>query len=153
MYALVLLLHSWLRWFVLIGLVVGIARFAGGLRAGRAWTPTDQRWLGIVTGLLDTQLLLGLLLYFVLSPITPSSLADFKSIMRVAPLRFFAVEHVTMMLLAVIAAHVLGARAKRASDDRTRFSRATWSFGLTLFLVLAGIPWPGLKYARPLFRV
>ncbi len=153
MYALVLILHSWLRWFVLLALIASVVRFAGGLRAGRAWTATDKRWLAITTGLFDLQMMLGLLLYFVLSPITPSSFSDLGARMSDAMLRFFAVEHVMMMVLAAIAAHALGGRAKRATEDRARFRSAAWGLGLALLLVLAGIPWPGLKYGRPLFRI
>jgi hypothetical protein len=152
MYALVLFVHSWLRWLVLFALLGGLVRFGAGLGSRRAWTKTDKRWLTIATAALDTQMLLGVLLYFVLSPITPTSLDQLRAQMPVAPLRFFAVEHVTAMLLALIAAHVTAVRSKRAPDDRTRFRRAVIGFALTLLLVCVGIPWPGSAAGRPLFR-
>jgi len=64
---------------------------------------------------LDLQLLLGLVLYFVLSPFTTQALNDFGAAMRNAPLRFFAVEHVTLMLAAVILVHVGRVLARKAA--------------------------------------
>ena len=65
MYSSVLLLHSWLRWVVL---VLGVAAFLRSVTpAGR--TPGDRLSL-LFTITFDIQFLLGLVLYFVMSPIT-----------------------------------------------------------------------------------
>ena len=47
---------------------------------------------------LDMQMLLGLILYLVLSPFTAEALRDFGAAMKSPGLRFFAVEHLTLML-------------------------------------------------------
>ncbi len=70
MYGTVLLLHSLLRWLVLLTGLLAAARGISGWRSRRPWTLPDERagfWF-IMT--LDLQFLLGLLLYGVLSPIT-----------------------------------------------------------------------------------
>ncbi len=72
--------------------------------------------------------------------------------MRVSALRFFAIEHVTMMTLALIAAHVTLAYANRASAPRARQRRVAWGVALALLLILAGIPWPWTAAGRPLFH-
>jgi hypothetical protein len=152
LYALVLLIHSWLRWVVLVSGAAAVARAALGLAGRRPWTRAD-RTLGVVfLASLDTQVVLGLLLYFWLSPVTPKSLADFRTYMPVAPLRFFAIEHVFGMLLGVAAAHVGWRRLNKSVTDRSRHMCVAVAFGLALVALAVAIPWPGMPYGRPLFR-
>ncbi|HXH06795.1 MAG TPA: hypothetical protein VNI83_09420 [Vicinamibacterales bacterium] len=153
MYAAALLLHSWLRWLVLGAGLLAVGRALGGRAKGRAWGPHDDR-AGRLFGLtLDIQMLLGLLLYFVLSPVVSAARADIGAAMRTSALRFWLVEHLVAMTLAVVLVHLGRARVRRALSDRQRFTRAAVYFGLALLLVLASIPWPGLPYARPLLRL
>lgn len=151
MYSFVLVIHSWLRYPVLaLGVVLLIASLHAW-RAGRAWSPRDERLQVSFVGLLDIQLLLGLLLYFVLSPLAAAALGDLGAAMKVPELRFFGVEHALTMLLAVVAAHVGRSRGKRrqgSARQRTTFLAQLWWLALTL----AAIPWPGLDVGRPWLR-
>jgi hypothetical protein len=112
-----------------------------------------DRGLGIafLSGL-DAQVVLGLLLYFWLSPVTPKSLADFRSYMPVATLRFFAIEHVFGMLLGVAAAHAGWRRLKKSVTDRSRHMCVAVAFGIALVALVVAIPWPGMPYGRRLLR-
>ena len=69
-YSLVLFLHSWWRWVVLLLLLAAVARAVSGRLAGRTWTGSDRRANLLATIALDLQLLMGLLLYLFLSPFT-----------------------------------------------------------------------------------
>lgn len=151
-YSALLLVHSWLRWAVLALAVLVPARALSRGRARAAWTAGDRRLSVIFTALLDTQVLVGLGLYFGLSPVTPRSMAAFGAAMKLAPARFFAVEHLFAMIFALVAAHVGVASAKRAEQDEAKHRRLAIGVGLALLAILAGIPWPGMPYARPLFR-
>jgi hypothetical protein len=90
---------------------------------------------------IDTQLLLGLVLYFFLSPITRAALADFGAVMSDAGLRFFALEHAFYMLLAVVFAHLGSALAKRAPTDAAKHQRGMIWYGLAFLVILLGMPW------------
>jgi len=152
MYAVILIVHSWNRWLVLASAVATLAVAISGRSAGRPWSKTDQR-LGLTfISSLDLQTLLGLLLYFVLSPIVPKTGSEFKAAMKVSALRFFAIEHITMMMVALIVAHGAWAYAKKAGDARARQRRVAWGVGVTLLLMLSSIPWPFMPAARPLFH-
>ena len=118
----------------------------------RAWTRTDRLVSVAFVAALDTQVLLGLSLYFLLSPLVPKSLAQFKAIMPIGPLRFIAVEHITMMLLALVAAHVTSVLCKRPVDSRARYRRLTWGVAITLTILFLAIPWPWTPAARPFIR-
>ena len=141
MYSILLIVHSWLRWAVLAAGLVAVFRGGSGNQAGGRW----------YTILLDTQLLIGLLLYFVYSSITTAALADFGAAMKTSQLRFFAVEHVFGMLIAITLAHVGRSRIKKAPIER-RARLALIFYGLSLVAMRASIPWPGMPAGRPLFR-
>ncbi|XXX77779.1 hypothetical protein WMF30_03260 [Sorangium sp. So ce134] len=152
-YSFVLVVHSWLRWAVLLLGLWALVRSVQGWTQRRPWTATDRKASAAFVGALDAQLLLGLLLYVVLSPLRPTSLAALKAAMPIAALRFFAVEHVFLMIVAVAVAHIASARAKRAADPTARHRRIAIGVLFALLLVLAAIPWPFLPYGRPLFRL
>ena len=152
MYDFVLLAHSWLRWLVLLAALMAVARAVSGVSTRRPWTPIDERaglWL---TAGLDLQMLLGLVLYIFLSPVTRSAFVDMAAAMREAPIRFFAVEHPVGMIVAIALAHVGRARARKAADSESRHKQALVFFGLSLLVVLLSIPWPIGPGARSLFR-
>ena len=147
-YTVLLLVHSWLRWVVVALILAAIVR---AVRGG-AWGDSDSRLRVATVSAFDTQVLIGLVLY-AFSPMTPKSGAAIGAYMKVSALRFFTVEHVFAMILAAAALHVGSSKSKKADDDRARHKTWAIALGVALFFVLAGIPWPFMPYARPLFRL
>lgn len=152
MYPALLLVHSWFRWIVLVLALLAIARATAGAAGRRPWTAVDDRVGRLFVVSLDVQLLLGLLLYFVLSPITRAALADFGGAMKISGVRFWAVEHVFGMVIAVAVAHRGLTRVRAIADPIRKHRVAIMFFTLALLAILASIPWPGTPNARPLFR-
>jgi hypothetical protein len=152
MYPFALLLHSWLRWIIVVLGLIAVVRAVGG-RRGRPWTAADEnigKWFGIT---LDIQFLIGILLYAWLSPITQAAFADFGGAMGNSGLRFWAVEHVVGMVIAVALAHVGRGKIRKAANDRRRHTLAAIYYGIASILVLALMPWPGRPaVGRPLLR-
>ena len=147
MYTTVLVIHSWVRW---IALVAGVGTTFAAIRRQDA---TAERWALVTMMTLDIQLLLGLLLYLVVSPNMQQILANFGAAMKDPTARFWAVEHISAMLLAVVFAHVGRVLARKAATaDKKRARLLTW-FGLATVLTMIGMPWPGRAGGRPLFRV
>jgi hypothetical protein len=152
MYPTLLLLHSWLRWAViLLGLIATIRAIAGAW-SKRPWVAMDDRVSKLFGRTLDLQMLLGLVLYFFLSPITKAAMSDFGGAMGVSAMRFWAVEHWLGMVIAIALVHVGIARAKRAPDGPAKHRTLAIFFTLAMLAILASIPWPGRPYARPLIR-
>lgn len=146
MYPLVLAIHNILRWVVLIVLILAFVNALLGWIQKRSWNSLDRK-LGNFAGIgVDIQLLLGLLLYFVFSPITTSSFANFGAAMGASDRRFFLVEHSSLMLLSLIFVHLGSVLARKAKEDQKKHLQAAIWFGLTLLVVLLGTPW-----FRPLF--
>jgi hypothetical protein len=152
MYDFVLLAHSWLRWLVLLAGLVALARAFTGVNTRRPWTPLDDRGGMVFTASLDLQMLLGLVLYGFLSPVTQSAFVDMAAAMRAAPIRFFAVEHPVGMIAAIALAHIGRVRIRKAVDSESRHKRALVFFGLSLLVLLLSMPWPIGPVARSLFR-
>jgi hypothetical protein len=152
MYPLMLVVHSLLRWVVLAAGLVAFGRALAGMRARRAWTAGDDRAGQVFVGTLDLQLLIGLVLYFGLSPITRAAMQDFGAAMGNSMLRFWAVEHILGMVIAVALAHVGRVRVRKTTDPLRRHRLAAIFFGLALIAIFATIPRPGMPAGRPLFR-
>lgn len=147
MYPIVLTIHSLLRWVVVALAVWGLVRAVTAKDA--PWTSADEtprRWLPHAFTL---QLVLGLWLYGGLSPITAMAMGNMKAAMKDPALRFWAVEHFSVMLVALAFVHIGGARARRAETPAAKRSAMQTFFGLAFLLVLAGTPWA----ARPLLRL
>lgn len=153
MYSLTLVLHSWWRWVVLVLALVAAARGIAGSTKRRPWTNDDRRVNMFATMALDVQMLFGLLLYVFLSPLTTKAFHDFGAAMRTPSLRYWALDHIGVMLIAVVLAHVGSVRARKATSDKARHLRGALFFGGVVLALLPGMPWPGLASGRPLFRV
>jgi len=82
-----------------------------------------------------------LVLYFFLSPVTKLAMSDFGAAMKNSDLRFYAVEHFAMMLIAVVLVHIGRAKSKKAKTDSAKFKTATIFFLIAMVVMLAAIPW------------
>jgi hypothetical protein len=153
MYSTALVLHSWLRWAVLALALLATVRGIQGRLGHGAWTPGHRRLNLMATIAIDVQFLIGLSLYLFLSPFTTEAFGDFGTAMSTPALRYWAVEHVTLMVVALALAHVGNVSARKAASDDARHLRTAIFFGAVLLLTLAGTPWPGLSNGRPLLRL
>lgn len=152
MYPWLLFLHSWLRWLVVVAGIFTLVVEIISLVSKQAPKPLDRIRRAIYTGLFDLQVLIGLILYFGISPTVQSIWKYEGKWMKEPALRFWGMEHIAMMILALIVLRVGMAMGKRSSlPESTR----RWSLGATavsLLLVAAAIPWPWLAHGRPFFR-
>jgi len=136
-------LHSVLRWIILIVLFVAIYRAFTGGQTQRAFDNTDQKTGLLLTITADLQLLLGLILYFMgalgLKNIQNQGMA---AVMKDSYARFFAVEHISMMLIAIVLLHIGRAKSKKAASDEGKHKLSFRFYLIALILILVSIPWP-----------
>jgi hypothetical protein len=135
-----LVIHSYLRWLVLLAGLIAVAKLASGYTSQAVYSPADKRISRIFIGLFDLQFLLGLILYAV-SPVTRDAMKDMPAAMQQPHIRFFVAEHPMMMFIALCVAHGASVWARKAPSDRVKFLRSSMGVALALGLVLAGIPW------------
>ena len=151
MYNPALIAHSWLRWIVLVAAFGATMATLTDRPVVGEDSRMDRGGLALVT-MVDFQMLLGLLLYLVVSPMMAAIRQDFALAMHDRSTRFWAVEHISLMFGVVILAHLGRVLARKAVTPETKRRRLLVCFGLATLLMLAGTPWPGMAVGRPLFR-
>ena len=136
MYSAVLGIHSYVRWVVVIAGLIILARAIIGLAGRRDWGSSDSASVRVFSIALDLQFLLGLALYVWLSPFIRDAWADMAATMRNAPLRFFAVEHITGMIIAIALAHVGKSKIGKAFDAAQKHKLALVFIGLAMVVIM-----------------
>ena len=141
MYTGMLHLHSFLRWVILLLLLIVIFR---SLTAGsRPFNNTDRKF-GLFTMIAcDVMLLIGLYLWFAGAyGLNSFENLGMKEIMSNKIIRFFSVEHFAGMIIAIALVHVGKSFAKKKLPDTVKHKRTLIFFGLALLIILISIPWP-----------
>lgn len=146
-YDLFLSIHNLLRWILLISGILAIVFAIKGLSGKTTYGKAENRWRLIFLIMNHSQLLIGLLLYFVLSPITKSAMQNMGAAMKNEALRFWAVEHLTAMVIAVVVTTIGNSRIKKAATDLAKHRTTLIFFGISMLLIVSMIPWD-----RPIFR-
>jgi hypothetical protein len=135
MYELLLNIHSVLRWVLLFFLVVTIIKSMIGWLGNQSFNPVDNQ-LGLLTLIFThTQLIIGLVLYFI-SPIVKQGLSNMAEAMKMAEIRFYTVEHITGMIVAIILITVGRVLSKKRSIPKAKFKIVTIFFTLGLIIML-----------------
>lgn len=112
--------HSSVRYLVLLVALVAIGFALHGYFTRRAPGKGDRISMGVFTGLLDLQILLGIGLI---------AMGIFYGALM---------GHLMMMILAAVAAHAASAMARRATDRRAHAIRLV-GVALALVLIVGGI--------------
>jgi hypothetical protein len=147
-----LTLHNLNRWAVLVLAVIVIVRAYRGWFTKKMNLEKDQKLSSAFAGVFDLQLLLGAILFFTRG--WGSTLINGgAAVMSTPSVRFFAVEHWSIMLIALVFAHIGSSQIKKATETGKQYLWAAIWFTLSLLLVLAAIPWPGMAAGRPLLRI
>lgn len=134
-------IHSAGRWVVLLLLLFAIIN---SLIAGnRPYIRTDNRLGLLLTIAADLMLLIGIILWFV-GPWGYKLIQSqgMEGVMGNPTSRFYAIEHLVGMLLAIVLIHIGKAQGKKAMSDRAKHRRTLIFYFLALLIILASIPWP-----------
>lgn len=140
-YSLLVHLHSIGRWIVLLLLLIAI--FNSLVAGKRPWIRTDARTGTILVIFADLMLLLGLAIwYFGPKGYKYIESMGLSGVMKNSMTRFFAVEHLVMMLIAIILIHIGKVQGRKPISDRAKHRRTLIFYLLALIIILAAIPWP-----------
>jgi hypothetical protein len=131
MYQILLHIHSGIRYLVLVGLLVVIVKSFTGLINRKDFNKSDNQvslFLFIATHI---QLLFGLFLYFVSPFVSFGSTTMSDKITR-----YWTVEHLTGMLLAVALITIARISSKKMVDDTAKHKRMFIFNGLALVIIV-----------------
>ena len=152
MYQFLLNFHSINRWAVLLLALIVLFRSYSGWKGKKAYTKNDNIFHAIFIGLVHLQLLSGLLLYFVYSPVTQQAMSDFGASMKDKSLRFWAVEHLIGMLIGTGIAQAGRIVSKKAFSSELKHKKAFIYTLIAVIIILMVIPFGLFNEARPMWR-
>lgn len=136
MYDIVILFHYWTSSiFFIIALIVTIWAIAGWVKS-KKYSPAFNKLSFVFILFLYIQLLTGIVLYFFLKPQNQSVDISLEQAALQSSLRFWAIEHVSLMLFAFLLAQIGRHFIKQLTTERKKFRAATFYFGLSFLVVL-----------------
>jgi len=152
MFPILLALHSLFRWLVLISLLYATFRAYAGWLQAKPFRRSDGTIRQISVRVAHIQFLIGLWLYFI-SPLVNYFLHHAKDAVHVRDLRFFGMEHVTMMVISIALITMGAEKSKRKPTDKGKFKTMALWFTIALLIIFLSIPWPFSPFTtRPFFR-
>jgi uncharacterized membrane protein len=135
MYEGLLYTHGLLRYFILIALIVVIIKALIGLINKQPYGKWDNKFGLYLFIFTHMQLLVGLILYFV-SPFVkfgPTTMSDKMT-------RYWTVEHIFAMLIAVILITLARTTSKRMNSDQAKHKRMA-IFNFVALAVIVAVIW------------
>jgi hypothetical protein len=142
MYNFLLHLHSGFRYIVMLLVVVAILQSFVGWFGNGAYTETNRKINLFALISAHTQLVIGLILYFV------SPLVVFGSDTMKDPVtRYWTVEHISMMIFAIILITVGYSRSKRSLNPAAKHRGIAIYYSLALLVIVVAI----IQSMRPFF--
>ena len=133
--------HNMFRWLVLITLILTLAFAFKGWLGKKSWKKQDNVAGLLLVIFMDIQFLVGILLYAFYSPLTKAAFSNFGSAMQNSELRFYAVEHISLMIVALLLVHIGRSKSKKAATAVKQHRAAAIFYSIGLILILAAIPW------------
>ena len=129
--------HSVWRWVVLILLLAAIIKSFSGWKGKKEFTSGDKKLALFAMVAFHLQYLQGLILFF------SSQKVNFDSgFMKNPVYRFFAMEHILMMTIAMILLTVGYSKSKKIIESDKKFKKIFVFYLIALLVVLVSIPWP-----------
>ncbi|TDS11768.1 hypothetical protein [Sphingobacterium paludis] len=150
--AALLVSHSYYRWLVLLAMLTQLGWLIFHTKKGSQFSKKHYYVLLTFTLLYDVQLIIGWLLYLH-SPLVDAFLDDVSAGVKNRQLRFFGLEHVSVMSIAILLFNMVTIRAFKKIGRPNMFkSLLKWHVCIYL-LILSSIPWSFSPLtSRPNFR-
>ena len=128
--------HSGWAYIALVLLVVAVVNALMGMFSKKEFTARDRKIA--IFGLIGThtQLLIGLILYFV-SPFGFASLGQMSD----KALRLTSLEHPLINVIAITLITIGWSKHKKLTTSESKFKTFSIFYGLGLLLILSRIPW------------
>lgn len=135
-----LVLHSYFRWAVLVIMVIQFAWIWINYKRNKEFTTVDFKLLLFFTIVFNIQLLLGWSLYFN-SMVVDAFWHDVAKGVKNRQMRFFGLEHMSMMTLAIILINYNTYRAYKNINTTIVFHKLWKAYIVILLIILSSIPW------------
>lgn len=138
--------HNGLRWLVLISFLFAIGFAVSGWIKKRKFEKKDNIAGLVLVLFMDLQFIVGIVLYAFVSPITKAAFANFGNAMKNSDLRFYAVEHILLMVIALVLVHIGRIKSKSKTIGWKGHKSAAIYYLVSILLILVAIPWDRALY-------
>ncbi|MEX1188031.1 MAG: hypothetical protein WED33_02165 [Bacteroidia bacterium] len=132
-----IIIHNILRWIMLPLLLFVLLRSYSGWFGDKPYTKLDKATGGALVGMAHLQLVLGLVLYFAVSPWFDMLKADFGGVMGDSVSRLKAIEHPLTMIIAVVLIQVGRTLSKKKTENTAKFKTVAIYTSIALVLILS----------------
>ena len=136
MYNFIQKFHSGWAYLALLVLVIAVVNSFIGMSSKKGFTVKDRRIALFALIGIHTQLVIGLILYFV-SPRGFASLGQ----MADKALRLTSLEHPLINIIGITLITIGWSKHKKLNTSESKFKTFSIFYGLGLFLILSRIPW------------
>jgi hypothetical protein len=133
-------LHKMFFYIVFAILVVSTVKFILGWLGKKEFMPIDKKLATFTVIVVHIQVLIGLGLYFI-SPLIKSAYQDIGAAMKDASVRFYLVEHMSLMIIGAVLITIGSIKSKKATESQAKFKTLALFFSIGFVLVLSRIPW------------
>lgn len=128
--------HSGWAYLALLLLLVALVNAIIGVTSKKEFTGKDRKIALFALIGTHTQLLIGLILYFV-SPLGKAAFGQMSN----AELRLTSLEHPLINIIAIILITIGWSKHKKLINSEAKFKTFAIFYGLGLLLILSRIPW------------
>lgn len=143
MYEGLLHLHNLLRWIILLLAVIAIIKAYNGMTARKPFNNGDKKIGLFLMIAAHSMFLIGLYQWLVgpwgLKNIQNSGMGG---VMKDDVSRYWAIEHLTGMLISIILITIGRGVSKKNFADNVKHKRTFWFYLIALLIILVTVPWP-----------
>ena len=140
MYDFIQKFHSGWAYLALLVLVIAVINSVIGMTSKKEFTSKDRKIALFALIAIHTQLLVGLILYFV----SPNGLNMIKAAGMgglTTESRLLALEHPLINIIAIVLITIGWSKHKKLLTNESKFKTFSIFYGLGLVLILSRIPW------------
>lgn len=138
-----LYLHSYVRWILLVLLLITIVKAFIGWKKNELFSNSDKIRLLSTMIIAHTTLLIGIYQVFAgRFGILNTELEAGQSFMKDRFYRFYWMEHPLLMVLAIIVITIAYKTSKKAIANDVKMKKIFFYSFFALIFILAAIPWP-----------
>lgn len=141
MYEIILTLHSYWAYLVLLILILAAGNALVKFFLGKEYSAKDFRISLFTLIVSHIQLLIGLLLYFVSPRLQLFSELGMGGVMKDAVNRLYLLEHPTINILAVVLITIGYSKHKKKLTSKPKLKLIAIFYTIALVLFLSRIPW------------
>ncbi len=147
LYSILKELHAYNRYFILLALVFVLFRAYSGWLSNRRFEKPDNIGAAALLGLCHLQLLVGLLLFW-LSPYGMSAMSNGAASQPGSWARYFSMEHLGAMIVAIALVQTGRIVSKKANDDVKKHRTLAIYVTIATLLIIGTLAHKGLVLGR-----